>query len=195
MGALGMAVTIVTLALLTPTVDFPVSIAVFVILLFLGILLLLAAGYEFFTIFYKKRSKEDDHISDQDIDSPKYAKKSYILSVPERNLYSLLKSILPPNRYEVFCQSALVSVIDKVTHTSYRNELFRVIDYCIVDKQTNEPLLLIELNDASHRRSEVVERDRKVAAICHNAGIAVISFTLEESQDAAFVERMLRSYL
>lgn len=126
---------------------------------------------------------------------PEYRKKQAILTVPERSFYDLLVRIVPSHIFMVFAQVPLVSVIDKVTHTSYRNELFRIIDFCIVDVQTNEPLLLIELNDASHKRSEVIERDRKVAAICHNAGMPIISFTLEESKDEQLVERMLRAVL
>ena len=76
-------------------------------------------------------------------------------------------------------QVALFSVIDKVTNASYRNELFRTCDYCFVDRDTFEPLLLVELNDRSHLRADRQDRDAKVAAICSAARIPLVTFWMD----------------
>lgn len=108
----------------------------------------------------------------------KYERKQIMLTRPEYDFLLKLRNI-EPDKYEVVPQVALASVIDKKTNNSYRNELFRICDYCFVDKYTYEPLLLVELNDRSHLRADRQERDAKVAAICEDAGIPLITFWLD----------------
>lgn len=124
-----------------------------------------------------------------------YRRKKALLSAPEWDLYRILKSLCPENRYQVLPQQSLLSVIDKLSQTSYRNELFRLIDFCIMDARTSAPLLLIELNDASHNRADRVERDRKVNAICDKAKMPLVTFTLAESKDMGFVKKQISRYL
>lgn len=58
---------------------------------------------------------------------------------------------------------------------SYRNELFRVVDFALFDRNTLKPLLIIELNDASHNRADRKERDEKVKCIAERAGLGVLT--------------------
>ena len=102
------------------------------------------------------------------------------------------KTTLVTDRYEVLPQIALVSVIDKKTNTSYRNELFRVCDYCFVDRKTFEPLLLVELNDSSHKRADRRDRDEKVNAICRDAGLPVVTFWTNEPLDFQSVRKAVK---
>ncbi len=113
----------------------------------------------------------------------KYARKRALLSEPEIEFLELLRRIAP-DRYEVVPQTALAAVIDKTTNAQYRNELFRICDYCFVNKRTFEPLLLVELNDSSHLRADRRARDEKVAAICADARLPLITFWL--SDDLSF---------
>ncbi len=108
----------------------------------------------------------------------KYERKGALLTRPEYNFLLQLRQICP-EKYEVLPQVALNSVIDKKTNNSYRNELFRVCDYCFVDKDTFEPLLLVELNDRSHLRADRQQRDAKVAAICADAKLPLVTFWMD----------------
>lgn len=108
----------------------------------------------------------------------KYERKSAMLSRPEYNFLLTLRAVAP-DRYEVVPQVALTTVIEKKTNTSNRNELFRVCDYCFVDRDTFEPLLLVELNDRSHLRADRQERDAKVAAICKDARLPLVTFWMD----------------
>lgn len=110
--------------------------------------------------------------------SSEYKRKGTLISRPEYNFLLTLRQI-SPNKYEVLPQVALVSVIDKKTNASYRNELFRICDYCFVDRDTFEPLLLVELNDSSHKREDRQLRDEKVAAICEDAGLPLVTFWMD----------------
>lgn len=108
----------------------------------------------------------------------KYERKGSMLTRSEYDFLLKLRQI-SPDKYEVVPQVALNAVIDKKTNNSYRNELFRVCDYCFVDKDTFEPLLLVELNDRSHLRADRQERDEKVAAICADAHLPLAVFWLD----------------
>lgn len=120
----------------------------------------------------------------------KYERRGTILTRPEYNFLLLLRQI-NPNKYEVLPQIALNTVIEKTTNNSYRNELFRICDYCFVDKDTFEPLLLVELNDRSHLRADRQERDAKVAAICEAAKLPLVTFWLDGDLSFATVKRVV----
>lgn len=127
-------------------------------------------GFCMFAVLYKPKDKIKLNA--------KYERKSAMLTKPEYNFLLKLRQI-NPEKYEVVPQVALNNVIDKKTNTSYRNELFRVCDYCFVDRDTFEPLLLIELNDRSHLRADRQQRDAKVAAICQAAKLPLVTFWLD----------------
>ena len=118
-----------------------------------------------------------------------YRKKLRYMSPAEQSFLRMLRIIVGP-RYEVCPQAPLVSVVEKV-NGAFRNELFRVIDYVIFDIATAEPKLLVELNDASHNRSDRAERDRKVAEICDDAGIPLVAFTNAEAADEGYVKKVI----
>ena len=135
-----------------------------------------------FALFYKP--KENTKLNS------KYERKGTMLTRPEYNFLLTLRQI-KPEKYEVVPQVALNNVIEKKTNTSYRSELFRVCDYCFVDKETFEPLLLIELNDRSHLREDRQQRDAKVAAICAAAKIPLVTFWLDGDLSYNTVRKMV----
>lgn len=66
-------------------------------------------------------------------------------------------------RYEILAQTSLVSLVDKLNYNSYRNELFRIVDFVIADKEFS-PLVVIELNDSSHlarRQTRARQKSRR----------------------------------
>lgn len=128
----------------------------------------------------------------EELTSARYARKKSLLTPCEIEFLQSLRKI-EPSRCEVLYQVALVSVVDKKTQTAYRNELFRIIDYCFVDRRTYAPLLLVELNDSSHLRADRKLRDEKVAEICRKAKMPLVSFTVEESRDFSLVKRRVLS--
>ena len=123
-----------------------------------------------------------------------YAKKRTMLTAPEVDFLFMLRNIVDPRRYEILPQTSLNAVIDK-TNAAYRNELFRLIDFCIADGATFEPLLLIELNDASHNREDRKLRDEKVRAICAAARLPLVSFTFAEATDIRIIRDKIRKHI
>lgn len=122
-----------------------------------------------------------------------YRKKSRYITAAEWDFLHVLRSIVG-NRYEVCVQAPLVAVIDK-PGSAYRNELFRVVDYLIVNPANYEPLLLVELNDASHNRADRKSRDQKVADICADAQMPLAVFTTAQSRDTAEVRKTILKML
>lgn len=118
----------------------------------------------------------------------KYVRKKSYITPCEFDFLIMLRKI-DSSRYEVLPQCALLSVIDKVTETSYRNELFRIVDYVFVDAVTFAPLLLVELNDRSHLRADRKMRDEKVNEICSKAKLPLVTFTTAQIDDYAFVKK------
>lgn len=137
----------------------------------------------------KRAPKETDGIEDRPVrEPPRYERKKTYITRAEYNFLQLLREIYP-DRYEVIPQVALNSVIDKLTQNSYRNELFRVVDFLFVDRVTYAPLLLVELNDSSHLKTERMERDRKVNEICSAAGMPLVTFWTHEQNDFASIRK------
>ena len=133
----------------------------------------------FIILIYNARAKEDD--------GNRYKAKKCLLSRPEMTAYAILKTMLEP-KYRVYPQIALLSIVDKLTNTSYRNELFRIIDFVVFDNSL-KPLLAIELNDASHNRKDRRERDEKVKDILSKAGIKIVFISQSLLSDTKTMEK------
>lgn len=148
-----------------------------------GLAVFVVSGIELCIRLYRRKRRRPDEPepapSPPEKEKPRYAVKRTYLSAAERNFLQLLRGIRPDD-YEVIPQVALATVIDKLTMNAYRNELFRIVDFLFVDRDTFEPLLLVELNDASHLKADRAERDRKVAEICESAGMPLVTFWLKD---------------
>ena len=142
---------------------------------------------------FARKQKTPEQIAPYEAAATRYAKKPHILTPPEYNLYMLLRDLYG-GRYEILAQTSLVSLVDKLNYNSYRNELFRIVDFVIADKEFS-PLVVIELNDSSHLRADRRERDRKVAEILEKADLPLVTFSTEEAASSAAVRRALWRYL
>lgn len=138
-----------------------------IILFFLGVALLLIPA-----------KKKEEPVKEE----YRYAVKDSFMSAPERELYARLLRLVGGD-FAIFPQVALVSLIDKVNFGSYRNELFRVVDFALCDRFSLKPVLIIELNDASHKREERMRRDEKVRCIAARAGLNVLTLELDSMPD------------
>ena len=146
-------------------------------------------------VMLKRESERDDsEISDKERPLPsRYAKKECIMTPPERAFMNILESLFGA-RYRILPQIALISLVDKLNYTSYRNELFRVVDFVIASPDFM-PLVVIELNDRSHLRADRRERDAKVAEILQKAELPLVVITPDYASDAAYIKRAVGKYL
>ena len=160
--------------------------------LFYLITYLILAGICFYYA-YKDYFIKNDHISeDEFVDSSNYniyyTSKNF-LSPAEINFYKKMKPILDAG-YVIVPQVNLASIIEK-HNAKYHSDLFRNIDFGIFDKDFNL-LLLIELNDSSHQKSNRRDRDLKVKKILSDCKIKLLTFyTYYPNENDYVVKRIL----
>lgn len=113
-----------------------------------------------------------------------YSKKKYLTNT-EKKFYQ--KLLIATNNFNVNVQMQinLACIIDK-NDNSYRNELFRNIDFGIFDENYNI-ILLIELNDSTHFMYDRIERDCKVKEICDNAKIPLVTFWANDTNTVEYI--------
>lgn len=149
----------------------------------------------------RKESKRVDERIDKQIEqkrveegeSARYVKKQHLLTYNEKVLHEVLGGLYGAD-FIVLPQIALVSLVDKISRNSFRNELFRVVDFVIADANY-VPLVAIELNDRSHLRSDRAERDKKVAEILQKAELPLVTIALEELQDVSLIKKKITRFL
>lgn len=124
---------------------------------------------------------------------PKYFAKSAMLTPTEIQYFQVLYSIIG-DEYLIYPQINLASVIDKKGGGNFRTELFRNVDFGVFDYDY-KPILLIEINDNSHFRSDRIERDEKVSQICKSAKLPLVTFWVKDGIDVAEMRQTLKKYL
>lgn len=134
---------------------------------------------------------EKNPITEQTVTN--YILKKSLITDGEKVYFETIKKIIEP-QYVVQPQINLASIIDKNSTDRFRNELFRNVDFGIFD-QSYKPLVLIEINDESHVTPERKERDKKVKAICTNAGIPVITFWTKFGVDEDYIKKRLSEHI
>lgn len=120
----------------------------------------------------KEEKQNQDETNKNEI--PLYRLKYSLMTKNEQKYYNVIKDNLS-EKYKIFPQINLATIIQKTDPNAYRNELFRNIDFLITDSEY-KPLVCIEINDESHNDYKRKQRDRKVKAICEEAGIPLITF-------------------
>lgn len=122
-----------------------------------------------------------------------YRLKESLLTYTEKKYFECFKTILP-NNFIIQPQINLATVLEKVSGSHYQNELFRNIDFGIFDLNY-KPLLMVEINDETHRNPDRVDRDIKVADICFSAGLPLIRFWTSYGIDREYFIKRFRQYL
>ena len=115
------------------------------------------------------------------------------MSQYERKFYNILKTL--ENEYTIIPQLNLASVIKKKNNNRYYTELFRNIDFAIFDKNMNKLLLLIEINDNTHKKYKRKDRDLKVKKICNDVNIKLLTFYTNYPNERNYVLNRIRKVL
>lgn len=116
---------------------------------------------------------------------PVYYEAKKYLTPSEYVFYHKLINV--SDEFIVIPQISLSSIIKKV-NGKYRNELNRIIDFGIFDKNFNL-LLLIELNDSSHNLPNRIDRDLKVKKILEDCYIKLITFHTKYPNEQNYVTK------
>ena len=116
------------------------------------------------------------------------------MSEAEQGFYKKLVSIFS-EQYNVQFQVPLSSVIKKESSERFQNELYRTIDFALFDKDTFEPVILIELNDKSHLEGRRQYRDIKVKEICEQAELKIVTFWTQYENKPEYIKKRIIEFI
>lgn len=122
-----------------------------------------------------------------------YEAKPSLVTQNEMAYLNCIKSVLP-DTCRIQAQANLASFIRRTDGAKYQNELFRNVDFIITDL-SYRPLLVIEINDQTHRLPERRERDKKVACICEEAGIPLIRLWTSYGVNEEYIKKKITQTL
>lgn len=148
--------------------------------LLLPMLILLAIPL-FFNILSKNKTQKEIL---PDATYP-FEKKKYLLTLAEKNFYSVLSLALEDTNYYI-CPKVRLADIISVGKTESRQAHFnkikaKHIDFLLCDKDSLEPLFAIELDDSSHQKESRVKRDIFVDNALEAAGLKFERFKVQNS--------------
>lgn len=144
-------------------------------------------------INYKRQKNFDDEKEETEEEKPTYTKKESLVTNNELNFYKKLENVFG-NKYKVQTQINLASIIDK-NNSYYKTDLFRNIDYGIFDKNTLKPLVLIELNDSTHKNKKRYERDLKIREMLKEANIPLVTFYTTYENKEEYIKNRIEKIL
>lgn len=124
---------------------------------------------------------------------PYQYRRKCLMTNTEKQYYKAIRDCLGAD-YIVQPQVNLASILEKVGEFRYQNELYRNIDFGVFDSNFNI-LLLIEINDATHREKRRIERDAKVKAITENAKVPLIIYYTSYGVNYDYIQRTLYAAL
>ena len=113
----------------------------------------------------------------------------------EQYFYKILVSLEDELNIKIQPQVNLATILKKENNNKYINELFRNIDFGIFSKDYSKLLLLIEINDKTHKNTERKQRDKKVKEILDNANVKLIKFYSNYPNKKEYVKNRIKKEL
>lgn len=107
-----------------------------------------------------------------------YRRKGSLITDAEHEFFDILVSSVG-NQYYIFPQVHLSSLLDHdVVGQNWRGAFSHIngksVDFVLCDKQNIIPLLVIELDDQSHKREDRELRDEEVERILKESGLPLL---------------------
>ena len=123
-----------------------------------------------------------------------YQPKS-LMTEYEQYFYKILVELEDELNIKIQPQVNLATILKKENNNKYINELFRNIDFGIFSKDYSKLLLLIEINDKTHKNTERKQRDKKVKEILDNANVKLIKFYSNYPNKKEYVKNRIKKEL
>ncbi|MBK9128199.1 MAG: DUF2726 domain-containing protein [Phycisphaerales bacterium] len=114
-----------------------------------------------------------------------YRRRDYLLSKAEHSFYRVLQRAVG-ERWTVFAKVRLLDLLwippDTPNAQSHRNRVqSKHVDFVLCSLDTVRPVLIIELDDSSHKSESRGARDTFVNEAVHAAGIPILHVTAQRS--------------
>lgn len=145
-----------------------------------GILIVIIAalsGIYMFVSFKNSNNVDNDKFKKTNY---RYFAKNYIMTQRESSFFKLLNDVLGTKWY-IVPQVHLSALLNHKVNGQNWNAAFRHIngksvDFVLLSKESMKPVCAIELDDASHERSDRMARDEEVERIFKQAKIPLARF-------------------
>jgi hypothetical protein len=130
------------------------------------------------------------------VESLPYRKKDYLLSRAERSFYEVLRTTVQ-GEWVIFAKVRLLDLVWLPRGTSnaqsHRNRVqSKHVDFVFCDPRALNPVLVIELDDASHERLDRQRRDAFVDAVLEGAGLPVLRVAAKRGYVTSELGRQIR---
>ena len=125
-----------------------------------------------------------------------FKKKDWLFSKAERSFFGVLKQAAS-SEFEVFAMVRLADVLwlPKGTPNAqgHRNRVDQKhVDFVLCEPKDIAPVLVIELDDASHKRQDRQERDALVDEILADAGLPILHVAVEPGYNVDGLRQAIR---
>lgn len=154
---------------------------------------MLQAIINFFKQLFNPQKKETEYNTPQKQKEIKNYRPKKLLTPTEIRFFNAIKNATNEN-YILLPQINLASIIERTDEHKYQNELYRNIDFAIFDKAYN-PIVLIEINDKTHKDKKRIARDIKVKEICNSANIPLITFWTDYGVNQEYINKRIAEYV
>ena len=129
----------------------------------------------------------------------RYSRKQFIMTKAENDFYQALQHAIGTS-YMIYPQAHLDVFLDHKTKGQNWSAALsgiqrKSVDFLICNHIYYNPLVAIELDDASHDRPDRKERDEKVSAICEAADMPLVRIEWRPSYEPNEVLRAIAPYL
>ena len=146
---------------------------------------------------YKTKKSELESI--EYIPKYSYARKQFIMTKAESDLYKVLQQAIGSS-YMIYPQAHLSLFLShKPVKQDYRAALSVIqrksVDFLICNKEYYEPMVAIELDDSSHNTPSRRRRDEVVDGICKSAGMPLVRVRWQPSYSANELLETIAPYL
>lgn len=125
-----------------------------------------------------------------------YRKKDYLLTKAERSFYEVARTAVA-DEWTIFAKVRMLDLVWLPRGTgnaqAHRNRVqSKHVDFVLCDPCTLKPLLVVELDDASHQRADRQLRDALVDAVLQAAGLPVLHIATSNGYVTADLARRIR---
>lgn len=181
--------------------DTVLVIFAFVIIITLIAMIIYAIKEKIQSYVIKRERKKHREVNEQierlqqekkHVEQKKNYSKKKLLTATEIEYYKAIKNNTP-HGYVVLPQINLATIINRTDEHKYQNELYRNIDFVIFDLYLN-PVVLIEINDYSHKDKSRWMRDQKVKHICEEANLPIITLWVDFGIHQDYIKKRIEEY-
>lgn len=163
-------------------------LTIFVIICFIAVVALL----------FSSKSSERSTIDQPTIDYT-YKRKQFIMTQAENTFLRALRSAIG-NNYEILPQVHLATFLDhKVNGQNWMGAKSKIdrksVDFLICSKGYYNPLVAVELDDASHSSPKRVARDAEVDAYMASANMPIVHIKWRSTYSVDEIRAALATYL